>query len=247
MATEEERKYAEWTSAQEGGGFAFFLHFHQDLNADFSTHQIELDRPAIASKSGEPIAMLVTSPGGVTINKEMQSTLKRLYAAGETAYGQHFPSSTWAFVTGARAGHNAGIYSLKASQPEIDKRQMEKEKERIYAPLRTDDGVTWQDMNTEINNIMKSYFRTRPSYSLELGLQYLDDLGKLKLQATNPHELMRCMETLSLLTVAEFFLRAASFPRKPEEWRILNNVDGEIKFSTRPIKYKYPIEMRRSN
>ena len=86
---------------------------------------------------------------------------------------------------------------------------------------------------------MASYFRPSP-YSFKLGLQYIEDLKKEKLQANNPHELMRGMETLSLLTVAEIFFRAVLFRRKPEEWRILKNVDGEPEFTLRPIKYKYP-------
>lgn len=247
MATDEERKYAEWSSAEEGGGFGFFLHYQQDLNADFFTHQIELGRPRVF-EPGQPMGFLLTSPSGVIINKNIETTLKGLYAAGEVAYGQHFPSSPWAYVTGARAGHSAADYALKSSQPRIDEKQVEASRERIYAPLKVkaEEGVTWQELNLGISDIMGSYFRLGFPHNLNMGLQYIGDLKKEKLQASNAHELMRCMETLSLLTVAEIFFRAALSPRKPDEWRILKTVDGEMKFSTRSIKYKYPIELRRS-
>ena len=92
---------------------------------------------------------------------------------------------------------------------------------------------------------MTSYFSTGSPETSKLGLQYLDDLKKEKLQAGNPHELMRAMETLSLLAVAEIFISATMFARQPNEWRILKKVDGKLKYTTRPINYKYPVELRR--
>ena len=238
-ATEEERSYAEWACAEEGGGIELFRHLKQELNADLSTHQIELGRPRIV-EAGQAMGFLLTSPSGLIINEKTEATLKGLYAAGEVAYGQHFPSSPWAFVTGGRAGHNAAEYALKAPEPKVDKKQAQTRKEQIYALFRVDKGVTWQEMNQGLSNIMGNYFLGASPDTLKLGLQYLKELKKEKLQADNPHELMRCMETLSLLAVSEIFLRASLFPRKPDEWRILKQLEGEMHFSTRPIKYKYP-------
>jgi len=214
----------------------------EDLKADLSTHQIELARPRIY-EPGQAMGYLLTSPSGLIINLKAETTLKGLHAAGEVAYGQHFPSCPWAFVTGARAGHHAAEYALRTSKVEIDGKQVETGKERIYAPLRSEGGVTWQEMNAGINNLMGTYFLGTSPTAKKIGLENIESLKKEKLQANNAHELMRCMETLSLLTVGEIFLRTSLFPRKRDEWRMLKRVNGEMNFSTRPIKYKYPISL----
>ncbi len=238
-ATDEERSYAEWSCAEEGGGIELFRHLKQELNTDLSTHQIELGKPRLY-EPGQAMGFSLTSPSGLIINEKTETTLKALYAAGEVAYGQHFPSSPWAFVTGARAGHNAAEYALRVPESEVDEKQVEIKKERIYAPFMAYEGVTWQELNLGISNIMGSYFFGASPNSIKMGLQYIEDLKKQKPQADNPHELMRCMETLSLLVVSEIFLRASLSPRKPDEWRILKQIKRKMSFTTSPIKYKYP-------
>lgn len=238
---EEERKYAEWASGEEGLGIELWRHFKEDLKADLSTHQIELDNPRIVDPK-QPVFFLITSPSGIVINTNTESTLSGLYAAGEVAYGQHFPSSPWAYVTGARAGNSAGQHALNTAQQEADRKQLDGIKEHYFAPLMVKEGHTWQETNLAINEITKSYILGLSPDRLKLGLGYLEELKNKKVQANNPHELMRTWETLSLLTVSEIFCRSALFPRKMTEWRILKNVDGEMEFSTRPIVYKYPIE-----
>lgn len=239
VATNLERSYAEWACAEEGGGIELFRHIKQEMKADLSTHQIELGKPRIV-EAGQSMGFLLTSPSGLIINEKTETTLRGLYAAGEVAYGQHFPSSPWAFVTGARAGHNGAEYALSVSLPKVEGKQIEIGRERIYAPFTVKEGVTWQELNQGLGNIMGNYFLGASRDTLKLGLEYLEELKKEKLQADNPHELMRCMETLSLLAVSEIFLRASLFPRKPDEWRILKKTEAEMHFSTRPIKYKYP-------
>ncbi|MCL5959858.1 MAG: FAD-dependent oxidoreductase [Chloroflexi bacterium] len=240
MATEEQRKYAEWSCAEEGGGVGFFLHL-QELGADLATHQIEVEKP-ILIEAHTSRGFLMTSPSGVIINDKTETTLPGLYAAGELAYGQHFPSSPWAYATGARAGLNAAERSTQVHLPSVDERQVELSKEELYASLQRGDGATWQEMNLAINNLMVSYLRPSAS-TLETGLQHIADLKNERLQASNPHELMRCMETRSLLTVAEIFFDATAFPRQPQDWRILQKRDERVSFSTRPIEYKYPVNL----
>jgi succinate dehydrogenase/fumarate reductase flavoprotein subunit len=240
-AGEEERKYAEWASGEEGLGIELWRHFKEDLKGDLSTHQIELDNPRIVDPK-QPAFFLITSPSGVVVNTNAASTLRGLYAAGEVAYGQHFPSSPWAFVTGHRAGHSAAQHALNTVQQEADRKQLDGIKEHCFAPLMVKEGHTWQEMNLAINEITRNYILGISPERLKLGLGYLEDLKNEEVQANNAHELMRTWETLSLLAVSEIFCRSALLPRRMTEWRILKHVDGEMKFSTRPIEYKYPIE-----
>ena len=242
-ATDAERAYAEWSSFNEGGGFGFFIHLKEDLGADLSTHQIELDPPIIGQK-GKPVGFQLTSPSGVVINTKTETTIKGLYATGEAAYGTYFPSSPWAYATGARAGHNAAEYSLQAGEPAIEETQVEKGRERIYSPLRLkpEEGVVWQDMNWQIGNIVRSYLLRPTPHTLKQGLERVEDLKREQIQADNPHELMRAMETTSLLSVAEMFFRAALSPRAKDEWRIVKLEKGEVQFNTKPLRHKYPID-----
>jgi len=245
-ATDKERAYAEWSCSEEGGGFGFFIHLKEDLGADLSTHQIELAPPIIA-KPRQPLGYQISSPSGVVINTKTETTLRGLYAAGELAYGVHFPSSPWAYVTGARAGRNAAEHALKSNTAVIDEKKIKHEKERIYAPLfvKRENGVIWQDMNWQIGNIVRTYLMRPNPYALKQGLEHIEELKNEKLLAENPHELMRGMETLSLLNVSEMFFRAALFQREDDQWRILRNENGKMKFSTKPITYKYPVDLRR--
>jgi succinate dehydrogenase/fumarate reductase flavoprotein subunit len=238
MATEEERSYAEWSSLNEGGGIAFFLQL-KNLNASLKTHQIELGSPVIVDV-GKPRGFTLTSPSGLTINIKTETSVPGLYAAGELAYGQHFPSSPWAFATGARAGHHAAEYALKAPQPGVDQNQIDATTERLLKPLEMKDGATWQELNLAVGNIVTNYFRP-PAETIKVGLQYVEDLKKEDVKARNAHELMRVMETMSLLSVSEIFMRAALFPINQNEWRIMRNADGVMRFSKKPIKFKYPI------
>jgi succinate dehydrogenase/fumarate reductase flavoprotein subunit len=238
-ATEEERNYTNWSCAEEGGGIELYRHLQEDLKADFSTHQIELARPRIYEQ-GQAVGFLLTSPSGLVIDTKAESTIEGLFAAGEVAYGQHFPSSPWAFATGARAGNGAAKRALGVAKPSIDRGQVATAKQRILSPLNQERGTTWPDMNRGIHNVMQNYFMGASPNAKRIGIEKIEALKHEPLQAANPHELMRTMETASLLAVAEIFLRASFAPRKPNEWRLLRQADGEMSFTTRPIQYKYP-------
>ena len=244
-ASEEERKYAEWSSTEEGLGTEFFRHLREDLKADIATHQIELEAPKFIKPNQpmgafNPTPFSITSPSGIVVNKEVETTLKNLYAAGQVAYGIHFPAAPWPFASGARAGQNSAERAQKSYHLKADENQIDAFKERIYAPLKVKkQRVMWHELNLEINNILQSYLTLNSKESLKMGLQYIEDLKKENLGAKNPHELMRLMETLSLLTVSEIFFRAALSSRKSNEWRILKKVDGKMEFTGRPIVQKY--------
>lgn len=242
MATEEERAYANWSSAEEGGGIELYRHLEEDLKADLATHQIELARPRLY-EPGQPMGFLMTSPSGLTINTKAETSLQGLYAAGEVAYGQHFPSCPWAFATGARAGNSAADRAANSSEPSIDSQQVAALKERILSPLKEQHGVTWLEMNREIHNLMETYFLGASPSAKQVGLERIAALKDQSFQAGTAHELMRRAETASLLTVAEIFIKASLVKRKYDEWRILKKENGQMAFTTRPIVYKYPVSL----
>ncbi|MDP2645307.1 MAG: FAD-dependent oxidoreductase [Desulfobacterales bacterium] len=239
-ATPEERDYANWSSAEEGGGIELYRHIEEDLQADLSTHQIELAKPKVFD-SDKPMGFLMTSPSGIVINTRCETSLPGLYAAGEAAYGQHFPSSPWAFATGARAGTSAAQQATGGPAPAVDSARVNQGRDALFAPLGAGQGVSWQEMNRAVGSLMGGYFLGASTYAKNVGLARLEELKQERLRAANAHELMRCRETLSLITVAEVFLRASLFPRKADEWRIIEKSGDGLCLSTRPIRYKFPV------
>ncbi len=242
LATEEERAYANWSSAEEGGGIELYRHLKEDLKADLATHQVQLAKPRIY-EPGQPMGFILTSPSGIVINRDCETAVRGLFAAGENAYGQHFPSSPWALATGARAGRAAAAYARGTGSQTIDREQIHRGRDRILGPLTNKEGLSWQELNRGINNLIGNYFLGASANAKNIGLEEVEGLRKEKVQAGNLHELMRLMETLNLLTAAEIFLRASLCPRKPNEWRVLRKKNGEMEFLTRSIKQKYPISL----
>jgi succinate dehydrogenase/fumarate reductase flavoprotein subunit len=85
-------------------------------------------------------------------------------------------------------------------------------------------GARWQEAQLALQNIMDYYMgRVRSETMLEAGWKHLQDLKArafAELRAENSHELMRCLEVLNLMDVAEMSILAA---RERKETRFLPN------------------------
>lgn len=196
--------------------------------------------------------------GGLVIDWDMKTNVEGLYAAGDVVFGSHYHS--FAAACGKWAGAKAAEYAKKVSEPEIDQDYVEMEKERIYMPIERDDGLDWKELNAGIASIMRNYCgRIKSEELLKLGLLWLNEIERKEakeLCATNPHELIRCLEVLNVLTVAKITLysclarRASSLVLRfyrtdyphldPPEWTkfICVRLDGnEVKEEYLPLKY----------
>jgi succinate dehydrogenase/fumarate reductase flavoprotein subunit len=76
--------------------------------------------------------------GGLVFDWDMKTTLDGLYAAGTQGAGGDHSSSA---VTGRYAGRKAAEYARTAPLAEIDKKQVDAEKARIYAPVMRKNGM----------------------------------------------------------------------------------------------------------
>jgi hypothetical protein len=202
--------------------------------------------------------------GGLVPDWDLRSTLEGLYAAGETLLTGS-AGAAHACATGRYAGRKAANYALRAKKPEIDRKQVQNEKTRVYAPVSSGRGIDWKELNIGICQIMQVYCGdVRNEESLRIGLKWLEELKEHEAQtvhARNPHELGRCLESLSLITLAEMVMHASlarkassawlGFQRSdypevdPSEWHkwITTKLDGgKVKIGELPIGYYEPLK-----
>ncbi len=197
-------------------------------------------------------------PGGMLNDWDLKLNLEGLYAAGD----QLFASDCFghAAATGFYAGRHAADYVMSVSEPTIDYQQVTEEKTRVYSLINRIDGLGWKEFNMLISRIMKNYCgEVKSEELLNIGLRLLGDMENRKapkLYARNPHELIRSLEVLNILTNAKIIIhsclaRKASskhlhFIRSdyPEmdlpEWHkfiTLKLENNKVKIGERPIDY----------
>ncbi len=145
---------------------------------------------------------------GMEIDTQAATNIPGLYGVGDctanVANGIHS-----AAVLGQIAGEAAAAYS--ADQPDVDVTGapvIEKKRALYEAILGRTVGAHWKEANTTLEQIMGQYCGTkvRSASLLEAGFQYISDLKRYcydQLKAENAHELMRCLEVLDMLDVAQ--------------------------------------------
>lgn len=190
-----------------------------------------------------PPNVKLSRPGGLVNDWDLKTTLDGLYAAGDALYGvggyQH------ACATGRYAGRKAVEHSLKAKEPMINRGQVEKEKSRVYAPTKREEGMEWKELNAGICRIIQSYANDLKSkQTLELGLRWYEDIKDTvvpTIHASDPHKLMRTLDVYDILTNNEIimhadlardeqcegwlnFTRAGKGQEEPEQWRKITTI-----------------------
>ena len=196
--------------------------------------------------------------GGLVVDWNLKTNLEGLYAAGHQAAGGG--GCAGASTTGRYAGRKSADYALKAGKPIIDRKQVEEEKARIYAPVKRKGDIGWKELHAGICRIMQDYCgEYKSEQTLKMGLWWLNSIRESEAQRTyarNPHELWRTLECLSRITVGEMIMHA-SLARKassklldfnridypqvdPPEWNKFITIrleDGEVKVGELPFKY----------
>ena len=202
-------------------------------------------------------------PGGLFNDWTLRTNIEGLYAAGD----QLFASNCFghAAATGYYAGRHAAVYAASVSNPVIDDLQVNQEHFRLLSPIRNKKGLDWKELNTEIANIMQTHCGAEKNRKLlesgleRLGLQKNEIVPKLK--ASNPHELIRTLEVLNILTNAEIVM-LSSLARKasskhlhfkridypeldPPKWHkfiLIKKTEKGILIDDRPIDYYGSLE-----
>jgi succinate dehydrogenase/fumarate reductase flavoprotein subunit len=196
--------------------------------------------------------------GGLIINWDLMTSLEGLFAAGEQLASS--VGCAHACSTGRYAGKKAADYAQRTTDPVIDRKQVDSEKTLIYEPLNRPDGIEWKELEAGIGRVMQDYCgAVKDEGRLLVGLKWLDEIKEKEARevcARNPHELMRALEVLTLLSVGEMVFHASlarkastallGFKRSdypdeepPEErkWIITKLMDDRVDITERPTYF----------
>jgi succinate dehydrogenase/fumarate reductase flavoprotein subunit len=198
--------------------------------------------------------------GGLLVDWDLQTSLEGLYAVGGPSIfggGCHGESHT----TGRYAGRKAAAYAMTAPEPTVERTQVDKEKTRVYAPLKQNKGgIGWKEINYAIAKIMQDYCgKYKSELTLNHGLRLFKELKETELASahtSNPHELGRLLECYPIIETGELIMQA-SLARKassayldfyrldcpeldPPEWEKLLTIrqeDDRVKVRELPLDY----------
>jgi len=164
---------------------------------------------------GPPQWRDMADTGGLVVDWDLKTSLEGLYAAG----GQIFANGDHAYAasTGRYAGRKAADYAAGSSAPAVDRRQAELEKDRIYAPVRRQNGMDWKELNAGVCRIMQDYCGELKSENvLKIGLKWFDELEAGEAAsacARNPHELGRLLEVFNITSVGRMIMEGCRLRR----------------------------------
>jgi succinate dehydrogenase/fumarate reductase flavoprotein subunit len=263
----------------EFSGAAFFK-FHPKAIAQMQREEEIADFPA--SKKFTVVPGFIGELSCIKVDHQMATTLAGLFAAGNaagngSARGGANPTPPGkihgmgilnALFMGAKAGAAAVLHAraLKGCGilPRIDEKEVLRLKEKIYAPLKRENGFTHEALIREIQDaiapvdysVIKTEARMSEALDKILAIQARLD----RLVARDPHELARCIDAESMAVCAEMFYRASlmrtesrgfhlreDYPAMDNEnwlkWIVLKKMDDRMVLSTEDIPFDlYPYQ-----
>jgi succinate dehydrogenase/fumarate reductase flavoprotein subunit len=166
-------------------------------------------------------------PGGLVNDWHLRTNIEGLYAAGDQLFASNCHGH--AAATGHYAGRHAADYAATHCLPDTDDDQIEGERNRVLSLVGEFDGVSWKDMNSSIAEIMQRHCGAiKNAELLNSGLAALNELVEEqvpKLKAGNPHELIRTIEVINVLTNAELVLHTCLARKASAKYLLFNRSD----------------------
>jgi succinate dehydrogenase/fumarate reductase flavoprotein subunit len=232
--------------------------FHAGRGTDYGEKLVEMAVSEIGLCSGH-------SASGVWVNERGETTVPGLYAAGDMASVPH-GYMLGAFTYGDICASSAMEYLSKASHGRIDDGFIERERQRVLAPLRRPNGIPWHLLEYKLRRHVNDYLQPPKSANrLERGLEYFVRASEEieQLGAVEPHDLMRAVECAFIRDCAEMAARASlyrtesrwglyhyrqDFPEMDDEnWFVHVNLkltsDGAMTLFRRPVEpYVIPLD-----
>ncbi|WP_068637228.1 fumarate reductase/succinate dehydrogenase flavoprotein subunit [Thauera butanivorans] len=186
--------------------------FHDKRGNDYRKQMIEMHISEIGFCSGH-------SASGIWTNARGETSVPGLYAAGDCASVPH-NYMLGAFVYGRICGHNAAEYCGAVADRAIDEGAVAAEQARVSAPLQRSEGPTPFQIEYKTRRLVNDYLQPpKITRKYEIGLRRFDEVREdaQAMLATNPHELMRAMEAMSIIDCAEMAARSSMF-RAESRW-----------------------------
>lgn len=184
----------------------------------------------------EPVEIYGSDPyivGGHTgsgywVDLQRMTTIPGLFAAGETAGGNPNKFVGGCATEGRLAARGAVAYMASAALPPLDTTQLDREKERVFAPLLKGpsfDGISALEMEERLQRLMDEYaggisqFYRMNEERLDYALKHVKTLQDQTryLFAKDLHDLMGAHEVMDRLDVAEVLIHHLKY-RKETRW-----------------------------
>ncbi|MBD9517604.1 fumarate reductase/succinate dehydrogenase flavoprotein subunit [Pseudomonas sp. PDM22] len=191
--------------------------FHAGRGTDYRQQMVEMHISEIGFCSGH-------SASGVWVNEKAETSVRGLYSAGDMAAVPH-NYMLGAFTYGWFAGANAAQYVAGREFSEVDAAQVERERERVFAPLKREHGLPPAQVEYKLRRMVNDYLQPpKVTKKMEIGLQRFAEIAHdlEQLKANNPHELMRAMEVSVIRDCAEMAARASLF-RTESRWGLYHH------------------------
>lgn len=151
-------------------------------------------------------------PGGFVNDWTLSTNIEGLYVAGDSLFASDCFGH--AASTGYYAGRHAAKYAELNEFVDINRSQVEKEKQRIYTPINNDPctSIGWKELNMGISKTMQNYCGDmKRDELLNIGLDRLKEYEEKIIPNTfayNPHELVRLLEVFDILTVSQLIIQS---------------------------------------
>jgi succinate dehydrogenase/fumarate reductase flavoprotein subunit len=153
---------------------------------------------------------LFGAPGGVFHDWNLKTNIDGIYAAGDQLYASD--CCGFASATGYYAGRKAVDYADTVSLLPPSREDIDREAQRLYAPMYNPEGMHWKELNMAISKAMQNYCGgIKCAALLREGLDLLNSYERdcvPRLSCNNPHDLMRTHEVLDILDVSRLILNA---------------------------------------
>jgi adenylylsulfate reductase subunit A len=149
---------------------------------------------------------------GIHIDGNCMSTLEGLFAGGDCA--DQMKVVHMAVAGGYSSGKFAAEYALKNKFTGYNRSRVREEETLLMAPLKRKRGLHYLEIEEVLRRIMVEHVGpTRTRASLETGRKKIEALAPHleEIKTNNFHELMRSVETASLIRVGEIMTHAALF------------------------------------
>ena len=151
--------------------------------------------------------------GGYLVDWRLMTSLPGLFAAGGgpiPGSGCHGESQT----TGRYAGRQAAAYASNVGAIEPDAAQIAAVKAKVYAAVNTPGGdIGWKEFNYAVARIVQDYCgEYKTQHTLDIGIRRMRDMLETegeRMYASNPHELARVLESLSVAELGIALMEAA--------------------------------------
>lgn len=192
--------------------------FHEGRGIDYRERMIEMHISEIGFCSGH-------SASGVFVDKYARTTVPGLYAAGDMANVPH-NYMLGAFTNGATAGEDAAALAAQIDLPDYDRDDAARERDRVLAPTRRDDGIPPNQIEYKTRRMVNDYLQPpKVTAKMKLGQARFAEIRQdleTRMVARDAHELMRALEAASILDCAEMAATASLF-RTESRWGLYHN------------------------